>query len=76
MSRASIHGDATVHPRDGEAGEQVEVYTVESGGRRDENNVDVNKEIGRLTKNELLYQTYTQILASQFAMTRSAITGR
>ena len=43
--------------------------------RADGNNVDVDQEIGQLNKNSLLYQTWTQILASKVSMMRSAIEG-
>lgn len=43
--------------------------------RADGNNVDVDREIGQLSKNALLYQTWTQILASKVATMRSAIGG-
>jgi len=44
--------------------------------RADGNNVDIDKEMGQLNKNALLYQTYAQVLASRLSMMRSAITGR
>lgn len=44
--------------------------------RPDGNNVDVDAEMGRLSKNTLLYNVYAQILASKVAAMRSAITGR
>jgi flagellar basal-body rod protein FlgB len=44
--------------------------------RADGNNVDVDREIGQLNKNALLYQTWSQILASRVSMMRSAIDGR
>jgi flagellar basal-body rod protein FlgB len=44
--------------------------------RPDGNNVDIDKEMGLLSKNALLYQTYAQVLASKLAMMRSAITGQ
>lgn len=44
--------------------------------RADGNNVDMDKEMGRVTKNALLYNTFAQILAGQVATMRSAITGR
>ena len=44
--------------------------------RADGNNVDMDMEMGQLSKNALLYQTYAQILASQLATMRSAITGQ
>ena len=44
--------------------------------RADGNNVDIDAEIGRMTKNALLMNAYTQILASKIAAQRAAITGR
>lgn len=44
--------------------------------RADGNNVDVDKEVGQLEKNSLLYQTYSQLLSSKLAMMRSAIRGQ
>lgn len=53
------------------------IITVEDGPERvDENNVDIDIELGRLTKNTLLMNAYTQILASRLAAHRSAIAGR
>ncbi len=43
--------------------------------RADGNNVNVETEVGQLTKNEILYETYSQILATQLGMMRTAITG-
>jgi flagellar basal-body rod protein FlgB len=43
--------------------------------RADGNNVDIDIEIGELQRNSLLYQTYTQVLASQFGSMRRAISG-
>ena len=44
--------------------------------RADGNNVDIDVEVGRLSKNALLHGAYIQILANKIAMMRSAITGR
>ncbi len=44
--------------------------------RADGNNVDIDKEMGQLSKNALLYQTYGQILTSKLATMRSAISGQ
>ena len=52
---------------------------IEAGGgpeRTDGNDVDIDVELGRLTKNTLLMNAYTQILASRIAAHRSAIAGR
>ena len=44
--------------------------------RADGNNVDIDMEVGALTRNAMLYQTYTEILATQLAQMRAAITTR
>ena len=44
--------------------------------RSDGNNVDIDIEMGQLSKNELLFETYSQILAAQLGMVRAAISGR
>jgi flagellar basal-body rod protein FlgB len=54
------------------------VITTPLGGlaREDGNNVDIDKEMGALSKNSVLFETYAQILASKIGMMRSAISGR
>ena len=42
----------------------------------DGNNVDIDDELSRLQKNALLYNAYTQILATKIAAMRSAISGQ
>jgi flagellar basal-body rod protein FlgB len=44
--------------------------------RVDGNNVDLEAELGRLTKNSLLMNAFTQIIASRVAAQRAAIAGR
>ena len=44
--------------------------------RNDGNNVDVDKEIGQLGKNTLLFNTYSSILSRKFKMLKSAATGQ
>ena len=44
--------------------------------RLDGNNVDIDAEMGRLSNNALLYNAYTQILASRIGSMRSAITSK
>jgi flagellar basal-body rod protein FlgB len=44
--------------------------------RMDGNTVDIDREMGDLTKNNLLYSAAAQILANRIATMRSAITGR
>lgn len=61
-----------------QAASQLEPTVRESdtpSSRPDGNNVDIDKEMGLLSKNALLYQTYAQVIASKLAMMRSAITG-
>ena len=41
--------------------------------RADGNNVDIDREIGRLSKNSLLYQTYSQVTAAYYDSMRRAI---
>lgn len=57
----------------------VKPQVLEVGGlpvRADGNNVDIDREMGQLSKNSLFYQTYSQLLASKLSMMRSAITGQ
>jgi len=57
----------------------IQPKVLETGGgppRADGNDVDVDAEMGRLTKNALLHNIFTQILAGNVATMRSAITGR
>lgn len=61
---------------DGGAGVRPKVVEVDGPERVDGNNVDLDREMGDLTKNGLLYQAAAQILASRMASMRSAITGR
>ena len=51
---------------------------VEGAGpeRQDGNTVDIDREMGDLTKNGLLYQAAAQIVASKMASMKSAISGR
>lgn len=44
--------------------------------RPDGNNVDIDKEMGAISKNALLYQAAAQIVASRVASLRAAIAGR
>ena len=43
--------------------------------REDGNNVDVDLEMARLQKNALYFKLYSQLLASDLAQYRSAISG-
>lgn len=54
---------------------QSPIVTFQSGlaVRADGNNVDMERELGRLQKNALLYQTYAQVLSSQLGMMKRAI---
>jgi flagellar basal-body rod protein FlgB len=44
--------------------------------RADGNTVDIDREIGELNKNALLYQAYAQVLVNRLSTMRTAITGR
>jgi flagellar basal-body rod protein FlgB len=44
--------------------------------RVDGNTVDIDEEMGRLSKNALLFNAYSQLLASKIGQMRSAIVGR
>jgi flagellar basal-body rod protein FlgB len=58
------------------AGVSGKVVERKGGAERvDGNNVDIDAELGRLQKNALLYNAYSQILASRIASMRSAISG-
>ena len=43
--------------------------------RADGNNVDIDREVGELNQNAMLFQTYSQLLSSQFDMLRRATRG-
>lgn len=58
---------------------EIKAKVFEASGlieRMDGNNVDIDQEVGQLQKNALLYETYSQVLASKLGMMRSAIVGR
>ena len=44
--------------------------------RQDDNNVDLDRELGKLKKNAIRYETVSQLLISKLGMMRSAITGQ
>ncbi|MEZ6130572.1 MAG: flagellar basal body rod protein FlgB [Planctomycetaceae bacterium] len=53
-----------------------EIVEDNSGSMRaDGNNVDVDREIGQLNKNAILFQMYSQLLKSQFDTMKRAIEG-
>lgn len=59
----------------GNSGGQLAPRIVAEQGlnnRSDGNNVDIDREIGQLNRNAMLYQTYSQIMASQFDIMRRA----
>ncbi|HEY1188274.1 MAG TPA: flagellar basal body rod protein FlgB [Gemmata sp.] len=64
---AAPTGGAPVRPR---------VVNVDGPERADGNTVDIDVEMNSMTKNSLLYEAATQIIASRVASLRSAITGR
>ena len=52
------------------------IKTSDLTSRADGNNVDLDREMGNLTKNTLQFETYSQLLISKLGMMRAAITGR
>ncbi|TVS19863.1 MAG: flagellar basal body rod protein FlgB [Planctomycetaceae bacterium] len=56
---------------------KLAISTASQGGppRADGSNVDIDHEMTQLSKNSLVHQTATQLLASRIATMRSAITG-
>jgi len=59
------------------SGVQPEIRVVKGlPARADGNTVDIDREMTALSKNSLLYQTITQVLASRLGTMRSAVTGR
>jgi flagellar basal-body rod protein FlgB len=70
--------DLAARLRDGEVGDigQVQPRVVEAAGgavRADGNNVSLEQEMTDLAKNTLLYNTAAQLLATQLAIHRSAV---
>jgi flagellar basal-body rod protein FlgB len=58
---------------------EIPIRITEAPGlsqRADGNTVDINRELGELSKNSMLFQMYSELLASRMGMLRSAITGR
>ena len=53
-----------------------QVVVVDGPERVDGNTVDIDREMGDLTKNALLYQAAAQIVSSRVASLRAAISGR
>ena len=61
----------------GSAGSVAPKVVVEDRAERvDGNTVDLDREMGDLNKNTLLFQAASQLVASRIASMRSAITGR
>jgi len=52
------------------------VSSTDKAVRSDGNNVDIDRELGLLSKNALLYKTYATILSKKFGMMGAAITGQ
>jgi flagellar basal-body rod protein FlgB len=55
---------------------EAKVIEVEGPERVDGNTVDIDREMGDLTKNSLLYQAAAQLLNSRLASLRAAVAGR
>lgn len=67
------------HMREANPGSEMPQPTVfeEQGlqARTDGNNVDIDREIGELNRNAMLFQTYSQLLAVQLDQMRRATRG-
>ncbi len=57
-------------------GELAKVTEGDGVPRQDGNTVDLDKEMGDLTKNGLLFQAAAQVAASKMASMKSAVSGR
>lgn len=65
MSRPAASGRSSVSP---------EIVEDDSSSMRaDGNNVDIDREIGHLGKNAILFQMYSQLLKSQFDTMKRAV---
>jgi flagellar basal-body rod protein FlgB len=53
-----------------------QVVVADGPERVDGNTVDIDQEMNDLSRNALLYEAASQVLATRLAMMRSAITGR
>ena len=68
-----------LYPNDKKAAMHLQPKIVEAPGgteRLDGNNVDIEAEMGRLSNNALLYNVYSQIIASRVGAMRNAITSK
>jgi len=65
--------------RGGSGATQVRPVIAESNDpplRNDGNNVDIDKELGRLGKNAMLFRTYSTLLSRHLSLMKSAVTGQ
>jgi flagellar basal-body rod protein FlgB len=67
---------ALSNPQANPASVQPKVVIADGPERVDGNTVDIDREMGDLSKNALLYEAAAQILASRIASQRAAIAGR
>ncbi len=58
------------------AGQDRVIETPGLAERQDGNNVNIEGELGKLTKNAMHFETYSHLLANKLSMFRSAITGQ
>jgi flagellar basal-body rod protein FlgB len=55
----------------------IDLFQTDEGSVRvDQNNVDMDAEMGRLAQNQVYYETCTQLVGSQFSNLKSVIEGR
>ena len=65
--------------RGGSGATQVQPVITESGDpplRNDGNNVDIDKELGRLGKNAMLFRTYSTLLSRHLSLMKAAVSGQ
>lgn len=67
---------ALANPAPGRPAVSPKVIVADGPERVDGNTVDVDREMNDLTKNALLYQAASQILAARISQQRAAIAGR
>jgi flagellar basal-body rod protein FlgB len=66
----------TARPEDGTGNKQFELQNTPGlASRSDGNNVDLDRELANLKKNDLAHTTLTQLLGSQIKIMKKAIVG-
>ena len=74
-----VRFDETLQGAGGTPDASAAAMIGETGGlvvREDGNNVDLDRELGKLTKNSMEFETFSHLLVARFSLYRSAITGQ